>query len=122
MLGFVLLLEQIEAVTLDHARLCRTNYVSHGFRKDSFQPQAIHYCYPSNTTNGPCQSLGKIKEIYLFILPLTILHDVDEVVYRISHGIICRLAHTVSLYIANTALFVLQQSCIYIPVLFLIAL
>lgn len=67
--AFVLLLEQTEAVFIDFARLCKASYASHGFRRDSLQKQAIHFCYPTNTTNGQCHTLGKIKEIYLFIVP-----------------------------------------------------
>eukprot|EP00105_Crassostrea_gigas_P009665 XP_011424706.1 PREDICTED: uncharacterized protein LOC105326393 [Crassostrea gigas] len=54
---FVLLVEQTEAFIIDHARLCEATHVSHGFRRDTFQKEAIHYCYPTNITNGKCEAL-----------------------------------------------------------------
>lgn len=66
MVVFVLLVEQTEAFIIDHARLCEATHVSHGFRRDTFQQEAIHYCYPTNITNGKCEALSKLKEICLF--------------------------------------------------------
>lgn len=117
MVVFVLLVEQTEAFIIDHARLCEATHVSHGFRRDTFQKEAIHYCYPTNITNGKCEALGKLKEICLFY---------HKPYYMMSMGLpgypwyYLYISLSLSLSCLNSLICSLKK--LYIPVLFSIVL
>ena len=53
------MLKQSDGVTVDFARVCPPNHISHGFRRDFWQRQAIHYCFKSKFFDKSCKDFGK---------------------------------------------------------------
>ena len=53
------MLKQSDGATVEFARVCKANYISHGFRRDVWQRQAIHYCFRSKFVDKNCKVLGK---------------------------------------------------------------
>ncbi|XP_061167032.1 uncharacterized protein LOC133175913 [Saccostrea echinata] len=55
---YELLLRESDGYIVDHKHRCDCNQVSHGFRRDLWQKEAIHFCFPRGRENKKCKVLS----------------------------------------------------------------
>jgi hypothetical protein len=49
-----------ESATINFERLCGSDEINFGFRKSTWQHNAVHFCFPTPLKNSRCFTLGKI--------------------------------------------------------------